>query len=198
LINELVKTGKFTEDEAKELITKSMQSGADTAPATDTAPVTDTVPATDTAPVTDTVPTADTTTNSNTNTSANETPSSNNEDDNNINNNQSSSTNTNNPENYDDLNELVDDIKNRVVESNDISLNAFKDSGAYQGADQETQDCIDLAGKIGDNLTDREIVHCSEDTNYFQNQISNNNNNNADQNTNNANDNNNNADDTSN
>jgi hypothetical protein len=41
----------------------------------------------------------------------------------------------------------------------------FKDSGAYQVADQDMQDCIDLAGKIGDNLIDYEIVHCSEDTN---------------------------------
>ena len=31
LINALVKTGKFTEDEAKELVTKSMQIGTDTA-----------------------------------------------------------------------------------------------------------------------------------------------------------------------
>jgi len=57
-------------------------------------------------------------------------------------------------------------------------LNAFQDSGAYQGADQETQDCIDLAGKIGDNLIDQEIVHCSEDPSFFQNQISNTDNNN--------------------
>jgi hypothetical protein len=67
-------------------------------------------------------------------------------------------------------------------------LNAFQDSGAYKGADANTQDCIDLAGKIGDNLTDQEIVHCSEDPNFYQNQISNTNNNN----------NNNNAGDTSN
>jgi hypothetical protein len=56
-------------------------------------------------------------------------------------------------------------------------LNAFQDSGAYQGADKETQDCIDLAAKIGDSLTDREVVHCSDDPNYFQNRISNTNNN---------------------
>jgi hypothetical protein len=73
-------------------------------------------------------------------------------------------------------------------------LNAFQDSGAYQGADKETQDCIDLAAKIGDSLTDREIVHCSEDPNYFQNQISNYDNNIN----NNNNNNNNNTDDTGN
>ena len=94
------------------------------------------------------------------------------------NNSQPSNANTNNPENYDNLKDLVHDIKNRVVNNDDISLNAFKDSKAYQGADANTQDCIDLAGKIGNKLGDREIVHCSEDPNFYQNQISSNNNNN--------------------
>ena len=43
--------------------------------------------------------------------------------------------------------------------------------------DQETQDCIDLAGKIGDNLADQEIVNCSEDPNFYRNEISNTDNN---------------------
>ena len=153
LINALVKTGKLTEDEAKELVTKSMQIGTDTA-TRDTA-------ARDTAPV------SDTTTTSNTDNSAAETLSFSNEDNNT--NNQSSNTDTNNPEGYDDLNELIDNIKNGDVDIDEISLNTFQGSGAYQGADEETQDCIDLAGKIGDNLGDQEIVRCSEDTNFFQN-----------------------------
>ena len=153
LINALVKTGKFTEDEAKELVTKSMQIGTATA-ASDTA-------------ASDTAPASDITTTSNTDNSAAETLSFSNEDNNT--NNQSSNTDTNNPEGYDDLNELIDSIKNGDVDIDEISLNAFQDSGAYQGADEETQDCIDLAGKIGDNLGDQEIVRCSEDTNFFQN-----------------------------
>jgi polyhydroxyalkanoate synthesis regulator phasin len=150
LINELVKTGKFTEDEAKEVVTKSMQRGIDT------------------------------TTTSITDSSADEILSSNNE--NNNTNTQPSNTNTNNPEEYDDLNELVDDIKNGNLDTDEISLNAFKDSGAYQGADQDMQDCIGLAGKIGDNLGDQEIVNCSEDPNFYKNQIANtdDNNDNAD------------------
>jgi len=55
-------------------------------------------------------------------------------------------------------------------------LNNFQNSGAYQGADEQTQDCIDLAGKIGSNLIDYEIVRCSEDPNHFKNQIANNDN----------------------
>ena len=108
-----------------------------------------------------------TTMTSNTDNSPAETLSFSNEDNNT--NNQSSNTDTNNAEGYDDLNELIGNIKNGDVYIDEISLNAFQDSGAYQGADEETQDCIDLAGKIGDNLGDQEIVRCSEDTNVFQN-----------------------------
>jgi hypothetical protein len=78
---------------------------------------------------------------------------------------------------------LVHDIKNRVVDSKDIPLNAFKNSGAYQGADKQTQDCIDLAGKIGGKLGDQEISHCSEDANYFKDKLSNTYNNNKADNT---------------
>jgi polyhydroxyalkanoate synthesis regulator phasin len=148
LINKLVKTGKFTEAEAKQLVSKSMQNGPDF------------------------TSTSDNTQSSNTqssNTQSSNTQSSNNQTNNND---QPSNANTNNPEKYDNLNDLVDDIKNHVVDTEDISLSAFQDSGAYQGADQETQDCIDLAGKIGDNLGDQEIVNCSEDPNFYRNEIS--------------------------
>ena len=153
LINALVKTGKLTEDEAKELVTKSMQIGTDTA-ASDTA-------------ASDTAPDSDTTTISNTDKIDGETLSLRNDDNNT--NDQSTNTNRNNPEEYDNLNELIDNIKNGDLDIDEISLNTFQNSGAYQGADEETQDCIDLAGKIGDNLGDQEIVRCSEDTNFFQN-----------------------------
>jgi polyhydroxyalkanoate synthesis regulator phasin len=142
LINELVKTGKFTEDEAKQFLSKSMQNGADNSSTSDN------------------------------------TQSSNNQSNNND---QPSNASTNNPEEYDNFNDLVSDIKNHIVDIEDISLNAFQDSGAYQGANKQTQDCIDLAGKIGDNLGDHEIVNCFEDPNFYKNQISNaDNNNNAD------------------
>ena len=143
LINKLVKTGKFTEAEAKQFVSKSMQNGPDV------------------------TSTSDNTQSSNTQSSNNQTN----------NNDQPSNANTNNPEKYENLDDLVDDIKNHVVDIEDISLNAFQDSGAYQEADQETQDCIDLAGKIGDNLADQEIVNCSEDPNFYRNEISNTDNN---------------------
>ena len=140
LINELVKTGKFTEDEAKEFVSQNMLSAADTSSNTNT----DDTQATGTD---DTQATSD-------------------------------SNNNGNPEDYDSLTELVDDIKNKVVDTDEISLSGFQNSGAYQGADEQTQDCIDLAAKIGSNLIDYEIVRCSEDPNHFKNQIANNDNNN--------------------
>ena len=162
LINELVKTGKFTDDEAKEIVTKSIQTGTDPALGIDTASGTDT-------------PSSNTSLNSNMAGDSDTARTSNNE--NNSTANQSSDANTN-PEDYDDLNELIDDIKNKRVDF-EISLNAFKNSGVYQGTDGEMQDCIDLAGKIGDNLIDYEIVRCSEDTNFFKNQLSSSNDNNV-------------------
>src|SRR6266498_955154 len=71
-------------------------------------------------------------------------------------------------ENYNNLKELVRDIKNGDFNDDQISLNDFKNSVAYQDADENIQDCINLAAKIGHNLGDNEIVHCFENTNYFK------------------------------
>src|SRR4026207_675581 len=238
LVDELVKTGKFTEAEAREFVSNNMQSGTGTDTTSDTKTSNADTNTDDTETSNADTNTADTetsnadtntadtetsnadtntddteTSNADTNTAdttsdiktsnadtntdssaSDDTSSSNNED----NNNQSSNNNSNNPEDYDDLNELVNDIKNGDVDTDKISLDAFQDSGAYQGADQESQDCIDLAGKIGNNLGDQEIVNCSEDPNFYRNEISNNNDNNADDSSNNADDSSNNADDSSN
>ena len=175
LVNDLVKTGKFTEDEAKDFVSKTMQSG-------DLGGLTS-----------DTTSTSDTqkTSNADTNTGTGNTPASNNtQPSNNQNNNQPSNTNSKHAVDYNDLNELVHNIKNHVVNSNNIALSDFQNSGAYRGADPQTQKCIDLAGKIGKNLGDQEIVHCSEDASFFHNLISNNNANNNNANNNNANNNN--------
>ena len=179
LVNDLVKTGKFTEDEAKDFVLKTMQSGdigGSTSEATST---------------TDTQKTA----NADTTTGTGNTPASDNTQPlNNQDNNKPS-----NPKvavDYNDLTTLVHNIRNHIVNSNNIALSDFQNSGAYRGADPQTQKCIDLAGKIGKNLGDQEIVHCSEDASFYHNLISNNNNNNV--NNNNANTNNNNAGATSN
>ena len=173
LVDELVKTGKFTEAEAREFVNNNMQSGTGTDTTSDTTSTSNADTNTD-----DTKTTSNADTNTDNSSASDDTSSSNNED----NNDQSSNNNSNNPEDYDDLDELVKDIKNRIVDTEEISLSGFQDSGAYKGADQETQDCIDLAGKIGDNLGDQEIVNCSEDPNFYKNEISNTNDNTNDNN----------------
>jgi hypothetical protein len=69
---------------------------------------------------------------------------------------------------YDNLTKLVNDIRNGNIIDDKISLNDFKGSGAYQDADKNIQDCINLAAKIGHNLRDVEIVHCFDDSNYYK------------------------------
>ncbi|HEY6949713.1 MAG TPA: hypothetical protein VI146_03810, partial [Nitrososphaeraceae archaeon] len=81
-------------------------------------------------------------------------------------------TNTKSPDQYENLNNLVHDLKNHVIINEEFPLSAFQDSGAYKGADKQTQDCIHLAALIGKSLTYREIVHCVEDANYFANKLS--------------------------
>src|SRR6476469_2701806 len=185
LVNDLVKTGKFTEDEAKDFVSKTMQSGDLGGSTSDTISTSDTQKTSNADTNTDTQKTA----NADTNTNTHNTPASDSTQPlNNQDNNQSSNTNSKHAVDYNDLKELVHNIRNHVVNSNNIALSDFQNSGAYKGADVQTQKCIDLAGKIGKNLGDQEIVHCSEDASFYHNLISNNNNNNA--NNNNANNNN--------
>jgi uncharacterized protein YjaZ len=79
---------------------------------------------------------------------------------------------------YDNLQELVNDIRNGKVDfkefrdSDGIDLTVMKDSEIYDKVDTATKDCIDFAGKVGKNLDDSEIVHCSEDPNNFKNKFS--------------------------
>ncbi len=197
MINELVSTGKFTEAEAKDFVSKTMGNGADGASTSDNTQSTgsqdnnantQSTGSQDNNANTQSTGSQD---NNNANTQSTgsqdnnaNTQSSNNQD----NNNPPSNENSNQAIDYNDLKDLVHSIKNHVVDSDDITLNAFQDSGAYKGADEATQKCIDLAGKIGNKLGDQEIVHCSEDPSFYQTQVANFNNNNA--NDNNANDNN--------
>jgi polyhydroxyalkanoate synthesis regulator phasin len=133
LVDELVKTGKFTKDEAKDFVSKSMQNKIDDL--------------------------MDSKSIKSSQSQANNAD-------------QSSEIKTKRPEQYDNLKELVDDIESHVIDSGNIPLNEFQDSGAYQGENKQFQDCIDLAGKIGDKLGDQEIVHCSEDSEYYKSRVS--------------------------
>ena len=147
LVHELVRTGKFTESEAKELASRLFQTDNVTASATD-------------GNADDGVSSTAAETKSSTPASASSTNQDNKDD-------KLPDVKSDNPADYNDLSQLVRDIKNGDLDANIISLKDFQNSGAYKGADAQTQHCIDLGGKIGHNLDDSEIVHCSEDSNYF-------------------------------
>ncbi len=70
---------------------------------------------------------------------------------------------------YDDLQEFADAVKNGDEEIEDIPIESMKASDIYDDADENMQDCIDLAGKVGDSLADKEVVHCVQDVNFFKN-----------------------------
>ena len=74
-------------------------------------------------------------------------------------------------DNYDDQ-EFADVVKGGDEEMVDMPLQSMKASNIYDDADESLQDCIYLAAKVGDNLADKEAVHCIEDVNFFKNKFS--------------------------
>src|SRR5918995_909626 len=74
--------------------------------------------------------------------------------------------------NYDDLQEFADAVKAGDEELEDIPVESMAASDIYENADESLQDCIDLAAEVGDSLTDKEVVHCVDDVNYFKNKYS--------------------------
>ncbi|RPJ32407.1 MAG: hypothetical protein EHM25_00880, partial [Nitrosopumilales archaeon] len=71
--------------------------------------------------------------------------------------------------NYDDLQEFANAVKDGNEQIEDIPLESMEASDIYEDADESLQDCIDLAAEVGDSLTDKEVVHCVDDVNYFNN-----------------------------
>ena len=71
--------------------------------------------------------------------------------------------------NYDDLQEFANAVKDGDEQIEDIPLESMEASDIYEDADESLQDCIDLAAEVGDSLTDKEVVHCVDDVNYFKN-----------------------------
>jgi polyhydroxyalkanoate synthesis regulator phasin len=75
-------------------------------------------------------------------------------------------------DNYDDLQEFADAVKDGDEQIKDIPLESMEASDIYDEADKSLQDCIDLAAEVGDSLTDKEVVHCVDDVNYYKNKFS--------------------------
>jgi hypothetical protein len=71
-------------------------------------------------------------------------------------------------DNYHDLQEFADAVKGGDEELEDIPLETMEASDIYEDADESLQDCIGLAAEVGDSLTDKEVVHCVDDVNYFK------------------------------
>jgi polyhydroxyalkanoate synthesis regulator phasin len=74
-------------------------------------------------------------------------------------------------DNYDDLQEFADSVKDGDEEIESIPLEWMISTDIYDDADESLQDCIDSA-KVGDNLADKEVAHCIEDVNFFKHKYS--------------------------
>src|SRR6185436_9667879 len=76
-------------------------------------------------------------------------------------------------ESFDDLTDFAKAVKSGDEELEEIPIQSMKAADIYDDADDNLKDCIDQAAEIGDSLTDREVVHCVDDVNYFNNKYSN-------------------------
>ncbi|MDP9305607.1 MAG: hypothetical protein M3O68_04605 [Thermoproteota archaeon] len=76
-------------------------------------------------------------------------------------------------ESFDDLADFAKAVRNGDANIEEIPIQSMKAANIYDDADNSLKDCIDQAAKIGDSLTDREVVHCVDDVNYFNNKYSN-------------------------
>ena len=75
---------------------------------------------------------------------------------------------------FDNLKEFADAVKNGDAKIDKIPLLSMKASKIYDDADKQTQDCINLAAKIGKSLVSKEVVHCVDDVNFFNTKFSSN------------------------
>jgi hypothetical protein len=73
---------------------------------------------------------------------------------------------------YENMKDLVNDIKNGDKDDDNLDWDKFRDSTVYKDADEDVRDCIDLANKVGEKLGDYEVVRCFENANYFKDKYS--------------------------
>jgi hypothetical protein len=69
---------------------------------------------------------------------------------------------------YEDMKELVKDIRNGNKNDDNMDWDKFRDSTVYKNENQDIRDCIDLANKVGGKLGDYEIVRCFDNANYYK------------------------------
>ena len=69
---------------------------------------------------------------------------------------------------YEDMKELVKDIRNGNKDDDNMDWDKFRDSSVYKNENEDIRDCIDLANKVGGKLGDFEIVRCFDNANYYK------------------------------
>jgi hypothetical protein len=69
---------------------------------------------------------------------------------------------------YEDMKELVKDIRNGNKDDDSMDWDKFRDSNVYKNENEDIRDCIDLANKVGGKLGDYEIVRCFDNANYYK------------------------------
>src|SRR6478672_2515129 len=73
---------------------------------------------------------------------------------------------------YHSLKNLTQAIEGGKVNDNKINWKKFRTSDIYQDVGNNAQKCLNLAHKIGDNIADNEIVHCSKNDKYYKQKYS--------------------------
>ena len=73
---------------------------------------------------------------------------------------------------YENMKDLVNDIKNGDKDDDNMDWDKFRDSTVYKDEDEDVRDCIDLANKVGEKLGDYEVVRCFENASYFKEKYS--------------------------
>jgi hypothetical protein len=69
---------------------------------------------------------------------------------------------------YENMKELVKDIRNGNKDDDNLDWDKFRESSVYKNENEDIRDCIDLANKVGGKLGDYEIVRCFDNANYYK------------------------------
>jgi hypothetical protein len=69
---------------------------------------------------------------------------------------------------YENMKDLVNDIRNGNKDDDNLDWDKFRDSSVYKNENEDIRDCIDLANKVGGKLGDYEIVRCFDNANYYK------------------------------
>src|SRR4030095_1178261 len=75
-------------------------------------------------------------------------------------------------EDYDDLADFSKAVRNGDKDLEEIQIRSMESAGIYNDADDNMKDCIEPATEVGHSLSNREVIHCVDDANYFQNKYS--------------------------